>query len=101
MGNIHLYIEKYAKKSKELLLDFVDEEEFACFLNESGLPDIGASQILVHNFSTEKPIKNDTLISVDTKAFAELCKQEAGNKVLPSTVLVEVQNGASLDSMIS
>ena len=59
---VHFYVEKVSKQRKEILLDFVDEEEFQFFKYHGDYnpaqKNIGKeyqpTMILVHNFTTER-----------------------------------------------
>lgn len=107
---VHLYVEKVSKQRKEILLDFVDENEFQYFKCHG---DYNPSQniiekeyqptmILVHNFSPEKTICKGSLITLDMKSLMELQQHQIkDDNEIPSSVILEIHNGSSFADLIN
>lgn len=107
---VHLYVEKVSKQRKEILLDFVDENEFQYFKCHGDYnpaqniigKEYQPTMILVHNFSPEKTICKGSLITLDMKSLMELQQHQIKDEnEIPSSVILEIHNGSSFSDLIN
>ena len=100
-----LDVERYSKKSQELILDFTDSNEFYYFASRSGLGakypvNMVPSMLFIHNFPGRKKIRSGRWIAVDLDALVEFFKQNNSGDDLPAIAIAETYNGAGFENLI-
>lgn len=110
---VHFYVEKYDRFRGELLLDFVREDEFIFFRNRGDYaPSMHLTggiyeptMILVYGCFPKRTIWHGAMMTMDMNSLLKMSK--AGNFYLdnrlperPSTVFLEIQNGAEFADLI-
>ena len=106
----HLYVEKYSRTEREMLLDFVREDEFIYFRNRGDyaigmrLPEnqYEPTMLLLHNCAS-MPIREGAILTVDMEKLLELRENyNDGNQAneRPATVFLEISDGASFTDLI-
>ena len=110
----HLYVEKYNKEKHEILLDFVQEEEFL-FLRNHGdyVPGMKLERgsfeptmLLVHDCRLQKSIREGDLITVDMRRLVELSRNvqteesERQRRETPAIVFQEFRDGKEMEELL-
>lgn len=112
----HLYVEKYSRHSRELILDFIQEAEFIFFRNHGDyLPEMHLSterfeptMLLIHDCVPARRIKEGTMLIVSMDALMRLSHAawRANNDYKESIqyqsgmVYEEIYNGADFAALI-
>lgn len=115
----HLYVEKYNKAGREILLDFIRENEFLYFRNNGDylenmhLPEFQyePTMMLIHGFVSGKKIREGTVLTIDMEEMIEWRRavedsrdlrgaysdQESGR---PASVFWEVDDGTGFARLL-
>lgn len=86
--SILVYIEEFNKLERTIICDFIDSNELfelKTFFNEEGKIS-EASMILIENY-TGKPVQENTIYALDSKALSELKERNLINQYLDSYLI--------------
>lgn len=115
--NAHLYVEKYSKNEKMMLLDFVKKEDFIYFwnnINHSNDQHLSTEQynptmLYVNNVNLRKKrLYKGNLLSINMDKLIRLCQSNEirqqnhtnNEGSLPATVFMEFQDGQEFSELI-
>lgn len=110
INEAHLYVEKYSRVYHEILLDFVQENEFIYFRNNGDYTEnmqlnreqYQPTMILIHNCIPNRRIHEGALLTVSMDSLLELQRnsenssiysQDEPNQAQPAAVYLEIWQG--------
>lgn len=109
----HLYIEKYNRATRELLLDFVKEDEFRCFTSFGEAPSnmhfsvecYEPTMLLIHDCAPKRTIPQKSIITVEMDQLIAVCNERRltlDNQMqeLPATVFLEILDGSEFAALL-
>lgn len=112
----HLYIEKYIKSEKNLLVDFIKEDEFIFFKNNGDYiegmhlsKNYEPTMLLFHSFIPDRNIRKGDLITIQMEKLLQIRKEQFSNEYIindkenqniPATVFMEYNNSISFNNLL-
>lgn len=112
MEKVYLYVEKYNKATKELLLDYINENEYLYTRNlgdyaeSMHLNDYEPSMILVENIDMNIKLNEGYILEVNAEKLIKLFRSnyhfnQIDGQELPANVFIRVSNGSQFKEIIN